>query len=85
MVKRQPGSSGDGVAAEDEQHRAKRARQIDRVLARHSPQARLELQFTTPLELAVATILRSVRRCPRQPRHPGGVRAISQCRRLCTG
>jgi endonuclease-3 len=57
MVKRQPGPSGDGVAAEDAQHLAKRARQIDRVLARHYPQARLELRFTTPLQLAVATIL----------------------------
>lgn len=35
----------------------RRARRIDRVLAETYPQARAELDFTTPLELLVATVL----------------------------
>lgn len=48
---------GPGAAEESAQHRTRRARQINRALGQAYPDARLELHFSTPLELAVATIL----------------------------
>src|SRR4029079_7016462 len=44
-------------AAESPVARTRRARRIDRVLQETYPDAHCELDFTTPLELAVATIL----------------------------
>ena len=44
-------------AAESPLARTRRARRIDRVLAETYPDAHCELDFTTPLELVVATIL----------------------------
>src|ERR1700753_3869785 len=45
------------ATAETPVARTRRARKIDRELARLSPDAHSDLDFTSPLELAVATIL----------------------------
>jgi endonuclease-3 len=52
-------SAGAGalVAAEPRTALVRRARRMDRILADTYPQAHCELDFTTPLELTVATIL----------------------------
>ena len=50
-------SRADRFAAESPVARTRRARRIDRVLAETYPDAHCELDFTTPLELLVATIL----------------------------
>src|ERR1700742_3050654 len=42
---------------ENDRQRIGRARQINQSLAQYYPDARLELRFDTPLDLAVATIL----------------------------
>jgi endonuclease-3 len=49
--------TGPGAAEESAHQRTRRARQINRALNQAYPDARLELHFGTPLELAVATIL----------------------------
>ena len=56
----------------------RRARRMDRVLAATYPDAHCELDFTTPLELLVATIL-SAQSTDRRVnlRHAGPVRADS--------
>jgi endonuclease-3 len=50
-------SRADRFAAESPVARTRRARRIDRVLGETYPDAHCELDFTTPLELLVATIL----------------------------
>ena len=51
-------SSRPSVRADETQlARTRRARRIDKILAETYPDAHCELDFTTPLELAVATIL----------------------------
>jgi endonuclease-3 len=50
-------SRADRFAAESPVARTRRARRIDRILAETYPDAHCELDFTTPLELLVATIL----------------------------
>ena len=46
-----------GVKSESHEERSQRARAILRKLERYRPEARLELQFSNPLELLVATVL----------------------------
>jgi len=50
-------SAARRIAAETPLARTRRARRIDRVLAETYPDAHCELDFSNPLELAVATIL----------------------------
>lgn len=50
-------SRADRVAVESPAARVRRARRIDRVLQQAYPDAHCELDFATPLELVVATIL----------------------------
>jgi endonuclease III len=61
----------------------RRARRINRELARLYPDARVELNFASPLELLVAAIL-SAQTTDRkgQRGHPGAVRPVPYRRRL---
>jgi endonuclease-3 len=51
------GARSKGFATESPLARTRRARRIDRVLAERFPDARCELNFRSPLELLVATVL----------------------------
>jgi len=54
---RRPGSHPAAKGRETELGRTRRARRINRTLAATFPDAHAELEFTTPLELLVATVL----------------------------
>jgi endonuclease-3 len=56
-VSRRGGSAARDVTHETSLARTRRARRINRVLAETYPDAHCELDFTSPLELLVATIL----------------------------
>jgi endonuclease-3 len=56
-VSRRGGSAARDVTHETSLARTRRARRINRVLAETYPEAHCELDFTSPLELLVATIL----------------------------